>query len=53
MDKYICTYCGYIYDPELGAYEQKIEVGTEWEQVPKTFKCQICESKKEATFEKL
>ena len=28
MEKYICTVCGYVYDPELGDPENGIEAGT-------------------------
>ena len=28
MDKYICTVCDYVYDPELGDPENGIEPGT-------------------------
>lgn len=47
MDKYICVYCGYIYDSEYGVYEQGIKEGTDWEDVPETFKCPRCGSEKE------
>ena len=28
MEKYICTVCDYVYDPELGDPENGIEPGT-------------------------
>ena len=27
MEKYICTVCDYVYDPELGDPENGIEIG--------------------------
>ena len=34
MEKYICTVCDYVYDPELGDPENGIEPGTSFEDVP-------------------
>ena len=34
MDKYICTVCEYIYDPELGDPENGIAPGTSFEDLP-------------------
>ena len=33
MDKYRCTVCGYIYDPELGDDDSGIAAGTAFERV--------------------
>ena len=30
MEKYICTICEYVYDPEQGDPENGIEPGTAW-----------------------
>lgn len=35
MDKYICTVCDYVYDPELGDPENGIEPGTSFEDLLK------------------
>ena len=32
MEKYICTICEYVYDPELGDPENGIEPGTSFER---------------------
>ena len=32
MEKYICTICEYVYDPELGDPENGIEPGTSFEE---------------------
>ena len=34
MEKYICTVCDYVYDPELGDPENGIEPGTSFEDLP-------------------
>ena len=34
MEKYICTICEYVYDPELGDPENGIEPGTSFEDLP-------------------
>ena len=33
MDKYICTVCDYVYDPELGDPENGMETGTSFEDL--------------------
>ena len=40
--KYVCSICGYIYDPEEGAPDSGIAPGTEWENVPDDFVCPLC-----------
>lgn len=42
MDKYICTVCDYIYDPELGDPENGIEPGTAFEDLPDDWVCPLC-----------
>ena len=51
MDKYICTFCGYIYDPEIGDVENGIAAGTAFEDLPANWVCPVCGAPKEA-FEK-
>jgi rubredoxin len=41
-DKWICTLCGYIYDPELGDPDAGIAPGTKWEDVPDDWVCPEC-----------
>jgi len=40
--KYVCTVCGYTYDPEAGASELDIAPGTAWEDLPDDFACPLC-----------
>lgn len=51
MDKYVCTVCGYIYDPELGDPDSGVDAGTKWEDVPDDYECPICGAGKD-DFEK-
>jgi flavin reductase (DIM6/NTAB) family NADH-FMN oxidoreductase RutF/rubredoxin len=51
MDKYVCTVCGYIYDPEEGDPDNGVKPGTAFEDVPDDWVCPVCGAGKEA-FEK-
>jgi rubredoxin-NAD+ reductase len=42
MKKYICLYCGYIYDEALGWPADGIPPGTRWEDVPEDWSCPDC-----------
>ena len=41
MEKYVCTVCGYIYDPAEGDMGN-LAPGTPWEQVPEEWTCPVC-----------
>lgn len=51
MEKYVCTVCGYIYDPELGDPDSGVAPGTKWEDVPDDWECPVCGASKD-DFEK-
>ena len=51
MDKYVCTLCGYVYDPEQGDPDNGVAPGTKWEDVPEDWECPVCGAAKE-DFEK-
>ena len=51
MDKYVCTICGYVYDPEQGDPDNGVEPGTKWEDVPSDWECPVCGASKD-DFEK-
>ncbi|MBN2738690.1 MAG: rubredoxin [Spirochaetales bacterium] len=42
MEKWICTNCGYIYDPEIGDPENGAPAKTPFEDVPKDWVCPVC-----------
>lgn len=51
MDKYICTVCGYIYDPAIGDPEHGIGKGTAFQDLPNSWVCPECGAGKDM-FEK-
>jgi flavin reductase (DIM6/NTAB) family NADH-FMN oxidoreductase RutF/rubredoxin len=51
MQKYKCTVCGYIYDPEQGDPESGIKPGTPFENLPDNWVCPVCGADK-SLFEK-
>jgi rubredoxin len=42
MKKYLCTPCGYIYDPETGDPDSGINPGTAFEDIPDDWVCPVC-----------
>jgi rubredoxin len=44
--KYICTVCGYIYDPVVGDPDSGIPAGTMFFDIPDDWVCPICKVKK-------
>ncbi len=42
MDKYVCTACGYVYDPAVGDPDGGIAPGTPFESIPEDWVCPIC-----------
>ena len=52
MDKYICTVCDWVYDPEIGDPEHGITPGTKFEDIPDDWVCPLCGVGKE-DFEKI
>ena len=46
MKKYICNICGWIYDPAEGVAEDGIAPGTDFESLPDSFVCPICQAPK-------
>ena len=41
MKKFVCTVCGYVYDPEVGDPENDIAPGTPFEQLPEDWVCPL------------
>ncbi|MCX7883872.1 MAG: rubredoxin [Caloramator sp.] len=52
MDKYVCTACGYVYDPEVGDVDNGIAPKTKFEDIPDDWVCPVCGVDKSA-FEKM
>lgn len=51
MDKYVCTICGYVYDPEQGDPDNGVAPGTKFEDVQDDWECPVCGATKD-DFEK-
>ncbi len=51
MDKYVCTVCGYVYDPAEGDSEGSIPAGTAFADIPEDWTCPVCGASKD-DFEK-
>ena len=50
-EKYKCTVCGYVYDPENGEPDSGIKAGTKFEDLPDNWVCPVCGASK-SEFEK-
>lgn len=42
MKKYVCTACGYVYDPADGDPEHGVKPGTAFESLPDDWTCPEC-----------
>ena len=42
MDKYVCSVCGYVYDPEVGDPDNGVAAGTAFEDLPDDWTCPVC-----------
>jgi rubredoxin len=51
MDKYVCTVCGYVYDPGEGDPDNGVKPGTSFENLPDDWTCPVCGAGKD-DFEK-
>jgi len=47
MQKYICTLCDWVYDPEVGDPENGVEPGTAFEDLPDDWVCPDCGAEKD------
>ena len=46
MQKYVCTVCGYEYDPAAGDPDSGIAPGTAFEDLPEDWVCPVCGASK-------
>ncbi|HID30994.1 MAG TPA: rubredoxin [Desulfobacterales bacterium] len=51
MDRYVCSVCGYVYDPADGDPENGVEPGTKFADLPADWTCPVCGAEKDQ-FEK-
>lgn len=42
MEKYVCSVCGYVYDPAVGDPDSGIEPNTAFEDIPEDWVCPMC-----------
>jgi len=42
MQKYVCSVCGYVYDPAEGDPDHGVAPGTAWEKVAEDWVCPVC-----------
>ncbi len=42
MQRYVCSVCGYVYDPAVGDSENGIPAGTPFESLPDNWVCPVC-----------
>jgi rubredoxin len=47
MQKWECSVCGYIYDPEVGDPDSGVDPGTSFEKLPADWVCPDCGAPKE------
>jgi len=47
MQKYVCSVCGYCYNPTTGDPENDINPGTAFEDLPEDWSCPVCGAAKE------
>lgn len=50
-ERYVCTICGYTYDPAQGDPDGGIKPGTEFKDLPDDWTCPVCGAAKDQ-FEK-
>ena len=51
MEKYVCSVCGYVYNPEKGDPNNGVPAGTKFEDLPDDWSCPVCGAAK-SQFEK-
>jgi len=51
MESYVCTVCGYVYNPAEGDPDNNIKPGTAFADIPDDWVCPVCGVGKES-FEK-
>jgi rubredoxin len=46
MERYVCTVCGYVYDPAEGDPDNGVDPGTKFEDLPADWTCPVCGAEK-------
>ena len=42
MKKYVCSVCGYVYNPVMGDPSNGVKAGTDFEKLPEELVCPVC-----------
>ena len=42
MRKYVCSICGYVYDPAAGNTDSGVAAGTMFSDIPDDWVCPVC-----------
>jgi rubredoxin len=48
MKKYVCTVCGYVYNPADGDPDSGVKPGTAFEDIPEDWVCPVCGAGKDS-----
>ena len=48
MKKYVCSVCGYVYDPAVGDEDSGVAPGTAFADLPDDWCCPVCGASKES-----
>ena len=48
MKRWVCVFCGFVYDEAAGMPEHGVAPGTRWEDVPEDLCCPDCGNEKSA-----
>ncbi len=46
VDRYVCSVCGYVYDPAQGDPDNGVTSGTRFEDIPDSWTCPVCGAEK-------
>jgi rubredoxin len=49
--RYVCSVCGYVYDPAKGDPNNNIPPGTKFEDLPDSWVCPVCGASKDQFIE--
>ena len=42
MERYVCTVCGYVYDPAVGDIDHGVSSGTKFQDIDNEWVCPLC-----------
>ena len=42
MGKFVCSVCGYVYNPVMGDRSNGVAAGTSFDKIPENWVCPVC-----------